>query len=72
LGIKFWLKLEKKVYFLALCPGMKSNLQFLNHEYPEELSSGGNRYRQPDTVPHRVGRVLSVSPVVGIGTPPPL
>jgi hypothetical protein len=22
--------------------------------------------------PHRVGRVLSVSPVVGIGTPPPL
>jgi hypothetical protein len=25
-----------------------------------------------DTVHHRVGRVLSVSPVVGIGTPPPL
>ncbi len=26
----------------------------------------------PETVEHRVGRVLSVSPVVGIGTPPPL
>jgi hypothetical protein len=25
-----------------------------------------------DRGPHRVGRVLSVSPVVGIGTPPPL
>ncbi len=25
-----------------------------------------------DYKPHRVGKVLSVSPVVGIGTPPPL
>jgi hypothetical protein len=29
---------------------MKSNLQFLNHEHPEELSSGGSRYRQTDTL----------------------
>jgi hypothetical protein len=29
-------------------------------------------YKGIEGVGHRVGRVLSVSPVVGIGTPPPL
>jgi hypothetical protein len=47
---KILIEVGKKVYFLALCTGMKSNLQFLNHEHPEELSSGGSRYWKPDTL----------------------
>jgi len=33
---------------------------------------GGELERRLEGATHRVGRVLSVSPVVGIGTPPPL